>query len=100
MPTTVNPFVLSIDVKLPNKKIITKKKSLLIFEMVYLHYYAIIILVEKWSQNDNIIIYRNHFWGNLSSSKICYPDKPCDKPLFHTPGQCGQDHGQRGKSMK
>ena len=35
----------------------------------------IIILVEKWSQNDNVIVYCNHFWDNLSSSKICYRDK-------------------------
>ena len=40
---------------------------------MYLHYYAIIIiLVEKWSQNNNIIVYRNHFWDNLSSRKMCY----------------------------
>ena len=44
---------------------------------VYLHYYAsIIILVEKLPQNDNIIVYRNNFWENLSSSQICYHDRP------------------------
>ena len=37
---------------------------------MYLHYYAIIIiLVEKWSQNDNIIVYLNNFWDNLLSRK-------------------------------
>ena len=55
----------------------TLEKSVLIFERLYLHYYAIIIIsVEKWSQNDNIIIYRNNFWDNLSPSKVCYHDRP------------------------
>ena len=35
-----------------------------------------IILDVKWSQNDNIIVYRNNFLDNLSSSKICYRDRP------------------------
>lgn len=52
-----------------------RNKSLLSFERVYLHYVIIIILV-KWFQNDNIIIYRNNIWDNLSSNKICYRDRP------------------------
>ena len=37
---------------------------------------CIIVLDEKWSQNDNIIVYRSNFWDNLSSSKRCYRDRP------------------------
>ena len=38
-----------------------KKKS----GMVFLEGLAIVfILVEKWSQNNNNIVYRNNFWDN------------------------------------
>ena len=36
-------------------------------------------LDANWSLNDNIIVYRNNFWDNLSSSKICYRDRPSDR---------------------
>ena len=50
---------------------------------MYLRYYAIIIiLVEKWSQNNNIIVYRNNYWDNLPSSKMCYRDWPINKDLI------------------
>ena len=30
-----------------------------------------------------IIVYHNHFWDNLSSSKICNRDRPTDHNLVH-----------------
>ena len=40
---------------------------------VYLHYYAIIIILdENGFRTKNLIIYRNNFLTNLLSSKICY----------------------------
>ena len=43
-----------------NVKIFFRNESLLIFESVY--YAIIIILVEKWFQSDNVIVYCNNCW--------------------------------------
>jgi len=43
---------------------------------VYLHFYAIIIILDVKGQKDNIIVYCNNFLDNLLFSKICYCGRP------------------------
>lgn len=39
--------------------------SLLIFESLYLHYYAIFVLaINNCLSNDDIVVHPNNVWGN------------------------------------
>ena len=50
-----------------------------------MHYYAIIIILVVFFffflKKDIIIVYRSNFWDSLSSSKICYRDRPWSEAL-------------------
>lgn len=53
-------------------------KGALLFEWVYLHYYANILSFYPWHKlvsYDNII-HRNYFCNNISSNKSSHRDRP------------------------